>query len=151
MSIKGEISEAVRRLQVPNSEFSEIPESEARRLFAAFLARFTGGADVRWWWEMFSGPSSTWSPADGRGFERLTQIVPDPDELLWFVAEDDQLEFYPVYEASARVAQKIIGGCYGFEYYLISKDLKWLVCENHHDRLIAVGEEVTGRLSALAS
>ena len=151
MSIKDEIADAVRRLQLSTRQFSVVPDREARRLFAAFLARFTGGAGVRWWWERFTDPSSSWCPADGRGFERLIQIVPDPDELLWFVAEDDALEFFPVYETSARAAQQVIGECYGFEYYLIANDLGWLVCENHHNRLIVIGDQVAGRLRAMAS
>jgi hypothetical protein len=44
-----------------------------------------------------------------------------------------------VYDATPAVVQQIIGECYGFEYYLIAKNLSWLLCENHHDMVIAVG------------
>ena len=128
-----------------------MPEHESRQLFDRFLRRFTGGVDARWWWEHFTDPVSVWRPEDGHGFERLTLIVPDPGERVWFVAEDDELDHYPVYEATVRSAQLVIGNCYGFEYYLIAKDLSWLLCENHHDTLTAVGDGVRERLDALAS
>jgi hypothetical protein len=51
----------------------------------------------------------------------MPQIVPNPDELVWFIAEDSHLPHYPVFETSPNVATQIIGGCYGFEYYLIAK------------------------------
>jgi hypothetical protein len=62
------------------------------------------------------------------------------------VAEDDQLPFYPVFDGKPSAAQRVIGECCGFEYYLIAKDLTWLLCENHHDWLIAIGEQVRSRL-----
>jgi hypothetical protein len=49
------------------------------------------------------------------------------------------LPYFPVYDATPAVVQQIIGECYGFEYYLIAKNLSWLLCENHHDMVIAVG------------
>ena len=62
--------------------------------------------------------------------------------------EDDQLPFYPVYDSTPQAAQAVIGECYAFEYYLIAKDLSWLLCENHHDTLIGVGDEVRRRMAA---
>jgi hypothetical protein len=51
-----------------------------------------------------------------------------------------------VYDATPAAAQAVIGECYGFEYYLIAKDLSWLLCENHHDTLIGIGEVVRSRI-----
>ena len=91
-------------------------------------------------------PSTSVTFSDQQGFRRLCSIVPNPEEHVWFVAEDDELASYPVYEATPAAAQQVIGECYGSEYYLISKDLAWLLCENHHDRLIAVGAVVEQRM-----
>jgi hypothetical protein len=118
-------------------------------LFQRFLDRFTGGRDVRWWWEWFTLPDASKKFDDGSGFRRLKEIIPNPEESLWLVAEDDQLPFYPVYETTAGAAEAVIGECYGFEYYLIPKDLSWIVCENHHDVVIAAGTPVGQRLREL--
>ncbi len=63
--------------------------------------------------------------------------------------EDDQLPFYPVYEGTPEAIQAVIGECYGFEYYLVAKDLSWLICETHHDDMIAIGTEVEEHLRQL--
>jgi len=77
------------------------------------------------------------------------EIVPDPNERVWFIAEESRLPFYPVYEATPNAAQRVIEECYGFEYYLVAKDMTWLLCENHHGWLIGVGELICDRLCSL--
>jgi hypothetical protein len=139
MSIRDEIDDARRQLRLSTEQLAEVEDGRARELTTAFLARFTGGEDVRWWWEYFPMPAAAVHFDDGKGFTRITAIVPDPDERIWFVTEDDQLPYFPVYETTPAIAQQVIGQCYGFEYYLIAKDLGWLLCENHHDTLFATG------------
>jgi hypothetical protein len=48
--------------------------------------------------------------------------------------------------ASPENAVKIIGECFGFEYYLVAKDKSWLLCENHHNRVIGVGTPVVSAI-----
>ena len=83
------------------------------------------------------------------GWKYLSALVPNPNDSIWFIAEDDELPFYPVYEATPRAIEMLIGECSFFEYYLVAKDMSWLLCENHHDCLIGVGSQVTSRLSEL--
>ena len=79
------------------------------------------------------------------------EIVPDPSEHVWFIVEETNLPFYPVYDATTLAAQAVIGECYGFEYYLVAKTMTWILCENHHGRLIGVGNEICDRLGKLLS
>jgi len=139
MSIRNEIDEARERLGLSSEQLAEIENGRARALTAEILARFTGGIDTRWWWEHFTLPEATAQFTDGKAFTRITAIVPDPDESVWFVAEDNELPRFPVYETTPAVAQQVIGECYAFEYYLIAKDLGWLLCENHHDLMMGLG------------
>src|SRR5688572_14189368 len=98
MSIRDEIDDARRRLGLSTNQLAEVPESEARALTKVFLSRFTGGVDARWWWEHFTLPVATARFADGKGFTRIPAVVTDASERVWFVAEDDQLPYFPVYE-----------------------------------------------------
>ena len=139
MSIREEIDEARRRLGLSVGQLAAVEEGRARALTTKILARFTGGIDSWWWWEHFTLPAATAQFDDGKGFARITAVVPDPDERIWFIAEDDQLQPFPVYETTPAIAQSVIGECCAFEYYLIAKDLGWLLCENHHDVLMAIG------------
>ena len=40
---------------------------------------------------------------------------------------------------------------HGLEYYIVDKSLNWIIMENHHDILIAVGEPAETNLSKLKS
>ena len=84
-------------------------------------------------------------------FRIIPSLVPDKAELVWFIAEDDQLPFYPVYESNVQSIPQIVGKCYGFEYYIVQKQFDWLLCDNHHDTLIGVGKAVEMRIKALVA
>jgi hypothetical protein len=51
----------------------------------------------------------------------------------------DKRRNFPVYATTLAVAQQVIGECYAFEYYLVAKDLGWLLCANHHDLMMGLG------------
>ena len=104
------------------------------------------GRDRRWWWESFKKPSKSINFQNGLGFKELVSIVPNAEEIIWFVVEDDQSPYYPIYEASTTDIVKIIGECFAYEYYLIPKDKRWLVCETHHNSIVGVGNEVISNI-----
>lgn len=62
--------------------------------------------------------------------------------------EDDKLPTYPILDATPDEIMKIIGECFAFEYYLVPKSKGWLICENHHGRVIGVGTEVIRKMPA---
>jgi hypothetical protein len=73
-------------------------------------------------------------------FEHLDTIIPDLNRRVWFMVEDDQEPFFPIYDCAPKVICQIIREYFGFEYYVIDKDKDWLICENHHNRLIGLGD-----------
>jgi hypothetical protein len=148
VSTRAEINAAIQALELPSQTCRALPDAEAKVVFQQALDEFVGGDDRRWWWEAFTRKSVSRRVTDG--WRLLTTLVPEPDGLVWFIAEDTDLPFYPVYEATSVAIEKIIGECFGFEYYVIAKDMSWLLCENHHDLLIGVGEPVMSRLARLA-
>ncbi len=121
-------------------------KDEGGPLYDSLVTHFVDGGDRRWWWEAFSSPSESITYDDGKGFEKLSQLVPDPEEVIWFVVEDDDLPNYPIFEASTENVVKIIGECFAFEYYLVPRDKSWLLCENHHNRIIGVGKQVASSI-----
>jgi len=148
--VTNEISAAIRTLRLTNSEIRLVQAVEAERIYLTALARFVSGPDRRWWWEAFQLPHAWLELQDSSSFRLIPEIVPDPDERVWFLAEDDRLTYFPVYEVTPAVAVSVIAECYGFEYYLIAGNFQWLVCENHHNTVFAVGELVKSRLEALS-
>ena len=125
-------------------------KDEGASLYDSLVTHFVEGGDRRWWWEAFSHPSESITYDNGKGFEQLSQFVPDSKEVVWFVVEDDQLPYYPIFEASIENVTKIIGECFAFEYYLVPTDKSWLLCENHHNRIIGVGAQVVSAIQRVS-
>jgi len=124
------------------------PQSEA--VFRTALNHFVAGGDRRWWWEDFREPGKSLAFESGDGWRQVPRVVPNQNESVWFIAEDNSLPHYPVFETTPEVASLVIGECHGFEYYLVAKDLSWLLCETHHNVLCAVGAVVEARLQNAA-
>ena len=78
--------------------------------------------------------------------QHITEFVPDANEQVWFIVEDDSLPFYPVYDTTSAAIRAVIAECYGFEYYIVQREFEWLLCETHHNRMIGVGRVVEERL-----
>ena len=114
--ITEEIDNAIKKLSLEEEEFRQLPSAEAESLSQDLLITFVEGGDRLWWWESFSMPSKSIHFSDGKGFKRIIEIVPDKNEKVWFVIEKDILTFYPIYEATPELIQKVIGECYAFEY-----------------------------------
>ena len=145
-TIIDEIDRAVVTLNLSPEAMRHLQADESEKVFQSALNRFAASGDRRWWWEAFREQGASVEFKDGDGWKHLPQIAPNPSERVWFIAEDDQLSHYPVFETTPQVASAVIGECYGFEYYLIAKDLSWLVCETHHNVVCAVGQTVETRL-----
>jgi len=135
-----EVENAIRLLKLTKEV--NLVDSEGEAIYKSLIETFVEGGDRRWWWESFRDHSESITFDDGKGFERLAEFVPNKSEVVWFVVEDDQLPYYPIFEATTENIIKIIGECFAFEYYLVSKDKSWLLCENHHNRIIGVGKNV---------
>jgi hypothetical protein len=148
--ITDEIEAAIQGLNL-SGVVRQLPEEEAVPLHAKIQAAFVDIPGRRWWWEGFTQPCATAQFADDNGFTRLPLLVPLPKEPCWFVAEDTDSSLYPIYEATPEQAARIIGECFAFEYYLVAKNLQWLICENHHGRVIGMGEAVVAAIEAVAT
>lgn len=149
-TIVDEINQAVAKLGLSSSAMRQLPAQHSTDVYGAAMDHFVASGDRRWWWEDFRQAGMSVCFDDGQGWRLVPEVAPASDELIWFIAEDDSLPHYPVFETTPKVASLIIGECYGFEYYLVAKDLSWLLCENHHNVLCAVGAPVEARLKKAA-
>lgn len=144
-----EIDRALVSLQL-HGKVSRLSHAEADEVNRAVLSRFADGNDRRWWWEAF--PQSESVSFDGNlGYQIVPTLVPSIHERCWFIVEGQENGPYPVYDASPEEAVSIIGECFGFEYYIVPKDLSWLVCENHHGRVIGCGRSIEEAIRRVAT
>lgn len=140
MHTLSEVENAIKNLGLNNEVrlVSGNPQDTYNEIYTAFVSK----NDVYWWWEHFIDESESISFNDSMGFKAIGDLVPDTSEILWFIVEDSQLPHFPIFEASTNNIIKIIGECFAFEYYLVPKTKSWLLCENHHDYVIGVGEAI---------
>lgn len=99
-----------------------------------------------WLWEHFkldSFASETEKP-----YLRLEQLV-DPDESVWFFVNGDKDKFW-FFEGKIKAIVTVIReSSFIDELYIASKKYQWLICINHHDKLIATGEIMPDKLRQL--
>lgn len=140
-----EIQKATRTLGFTPEQFRRLTPDEAERVHQSALRHFVPRGQPRWWWEHFPASTGFHFP-DGDGWQHLVELVPNADERVWFIAEDFVAPEYSVWEASVGDIQAVIGECYHFEFYMIEQEHRWLLCENHHCVVVAVGREVEDKL-----
>jgi hypothetical protein len=137
--IKEEISIAIKSLGLTSEDIIGLDYETGKKIFSECLNHFVKSGDRRWWWEDFKQYSFSIDHYE-KPFEHLNELIPDLNKKVWLMVEDDQEEYYPIYDCNPKIIKDLIGECVGFEYYIIAKDKKWLICENHHSRLIGAGE-----------
>jgi len=139
--VNQEISNAIKTLNLTNKQIKLLDFGVGKKLYLELLEWFVKSGDRRWWWEDFNKESFDF-PDYEKPFEHLIEIIPESDKNVWLMVEDDQEDFYPIYDCHPLIIGKLIGECFGFEYYLIDKNKDWLICENHHNRLIGIGDKL---------
>lgn len=146
MSILTEINEALSSLALGAEDALVASEDVAAAVIAKSKTAFVSEGAYNWWWEAFREPTASLQVPDGCGWRVLAELVRDANERVWFIAEPEPEQASVVFDSTPEVISRNIGECYAFEYYLVAKDFAWLICENHHNVLIVVGESVMPRL-----
>ena len=103
-----------------------------------------------WWWEALREPVAFIQPSAPAA--TLRGLV-TPGEAVWFVAQSNssskRLGNFWLYESTIEPICALLQEIPPFEYYVVSKKLEWLVCENHHGHLIASGEPMVAKLERM--
>lgn len=148
---RGHVAEAVKTLQIPESNFWLVSLYQYEDILVSILNEFTDlgnkGLNCGWWWNDFNQPKASFHLAYPPGI--LEQLIP-PEEIVWFIPEDSfyqkQNGLHWVYEGKLKTVVAVIGEMYAFEYYIASKKFKWLLGETHHDVLVGTGNYIVERI-----
>lgn len=139
-SPEDEFEKAIITLDLGTDTVSKLHDELNRELYFELLSHFVESGDRRWWWEDFK----SWFifKKIDQPHQHLPEIMPDLSKKVWLMLEDDQKTYFPIYDIEPLMISKLLDECFGFEYYVISKDLDWLLCETHHRDLIGVGKKI---------
>ncbi|MDH7447590.1 DUF6756 family protein [Aquimarina sp. 2201CG14-23] len=138
-TVKTEIAQAIKTLKLKQEDICLV--SDVKSLYLELLVHFVKSGDRRWWWEDFKQEAFYFKEYEFP-FQQIINIIPKNVDTVWLMVEDDEEKYYPIYNCKPSVIAQLIGECTAFEYYVIDKNKQWLLCENHSDQLIGVGEQL---------
>jgi hypothetical protein len=142
-----EVERAIAELRLEGT-LRAVSAAEALELYGALEGRFADRRGACWIWEHLRARPGSRCFTDEKPFTRLPVSVPiASEELLFFPGSDEHPPC--AFRGTIDVITRVLGNCFAFEYCVAPPAMDWLVCENHHDVLFAVGEVVEARLAAL--
>lgn len=103
-----------------------------------------------WLWTDFKLDTFSLSNLKDRPELYLDKLV-NQAETVWYIvketiSEGDKFWFY---EGKIKSIQVVIDETWFSELYIVSKKYEWLICINHHDVLIATGNDMPEKLRKL--
>ncbi|MBN9392987.1 MAG: hypothetical protein J0I20_33455 [Chloroflexi bacterium] len=143
------IAQALQNLGLNKADLREVPPLEAKAILKTIKDHFCTRQNARWWWEYFRTNLPQYSHGLREAYLLLEHIIPVKTENVWFVVEEDNSNGFRLFSGTVSNIQKVIGESSYFEYYLVAFDFRWLICETHHNNLIAVGDEVVAKFKDL--
>jgi len=129
------VNQAIRMLQTNVSSIHQLSDEAASQLVKSIHEVFANN-NSRWLWDSLNYPIARAYYEDGQGFKHLLQYVPANTPNVWFLIVDDEDHSSSIFDIHPFLVPLILSECYYFEYYLIDKNLEWLICENDHNEII---------------
>ena len=152
---KSELMQSVNEdrylLELIKEQLRQIDDAQQRDVLDR-LKQFLGVRHHRLWkWEELNRAYTSIQFEDPQSLPYLGQLVPDPQEPVWFLFHVWTLSGPPVYEGTIVEIGKIIKERNNLQCYIIAKHFSWLVAKNHRNEVIAIGEEVERNLNQLSN
>jgi len=148
------ILEAARELDLGSEAFRQVSpgqwESVLKNIFEKFAN--TSETGVTWLWENLKNQGVSFQTDNGLNY---IDSLFESETNVWVLFEDwdgtKKNGNYWVFEGNYDSTVDLLNNMHGIEYYIVDRKLNWMIIENHHDILIAVGEPAESRLLELKS
>lgn len=151
-TIRDEINEVKKTLNLSDDELNLTRLTKYQEILHSIREKFTtlkANKIRNWWWDSFINPYFYFYPKNIN--HALAFLVPEK-ESVWFVIDDETktLEPYWLYEGKIHSIIAVLNELPFCEYYIISKHLDWILCENHHNILIGCGDSMIEKMKTLS-
>lgn len=148
------LMEAASAAGIPPERFQPVGQARWRALLAEILGRFTRHRDQHpWLWDDLKEVPSTLALGEPAESLRALPLVLPERTPAWFLAEDfsggKRHSAFWLFDTDTDALVHVLGEHHLFEYAVVGRHLEWLVAENHHNTLFAVGEPVVSRLEVV--
>jgi len=103
-------------------------------ILSEIQAKFIIGNPRAWWISLSTAPTVR-TFHDNTGHLHLCKLAPDHSGDIWFIIDEDNEEKL-IFSAPLNKIPSVLENCRFFEYYIVDKDLKWIIAENDHGDLL---------------
>ncbi len=130
------IAEAAAALELGSEQLRRLDQAAAAEVVARVRERFVAGDPRVWWMSLRLPYTSHPAPRDPEDDPRA--LFPVQVERCWLMPDPDEHDELPVYELDPAQLMPLLGECPFFEYYLIDRELRWLLVETEHNQIQVV-------------
>lgn len=134
-SFESELFNALRKCGLSDHE----PKNK-HELLQKIQNAFIIGNPRAWWTHLRPKPLVR-NYEDDDGYLHLGEFAPPSTNYVWFVVDEDNEKKY-LFDIPITSIPNVVKDCRYFEYYIISKDLSWLLAENDHGSLLFVNRNI---------
>lgn len=152
VKLRDEINFIIKELQLIEEDFQLVRLSKYKQILNSIHKKFTNYKETqinkKWWWSSFLEPKHYFHPENV--FKTLPLLI-DNKETVYFIIEDErkEKENFWLYEGKLPAIISVLKELPFAEYYIVSKKLDWIICENHHNYLIGSGEIIVEKMKFL--
>lgn len=104
----------------------------------------------RAWWLSFSTKPTIQVFDDNSAPMHLSELAPASTKDIWLIVDEDNENKY-IFSAPLEKVPHILDECRYFEYYIVDKELTWILAENDHGDLLLSEINEKNRLPRLNS
>lgn len=146
------VLEAARELDLASEAFLQVGPGKWEPVLKSIFEKFanTSETGVTWLWQHLKDHGVI--AQTGNSLSYIGSLF-EPDSKVWVVFEDwDRTKKNGncgVFEGNYGAAIGVLTNMHDIEYYIVDRELNWMIMENHHDILIAVGEPAESRFLEL--
>lgn len=126
------LDEVTRAASATGTPMALLPTNEANIVRNLIIERFTNGR-TGFLWEYFPDQVSIGTP---NGWRWIDDFVQGAKAIMFFL--DWQEPAIVQFEQGSRIVP-VLEEVFGFEFYITSPEVDYVICHNHHDVLIATG------------
>ena len=146
-----ELLQAAQELNLGQDDFDLVDSETAKSVIPKIFANFTTteNLNVAWIWEYLNRRGT--GLQTGYALE-IIQPLFKPEDQVWLLTEDHAGEkekgnFWLFKGKYGAVIETLLNH-WGLEYYIFDLHLNWMIFENHHECLRAIGEPAETLLKA---
>ncbi|GGK24425.1 hypothetical protein GCM10008955_17520 [Deinococcus malanensis] len=151
--MRAHVREALQDAGLSHSDLVPVRLTRYQAVLERVLETFTTfgvrGENRLWLWEGFKGSRVSTPVEDGPSV--MAQLLA-PHDLVWLLLEDwegtKKRGNYWVFEGEVQSVTAVLKHLFHVEYYVVDREFAWLLCENHHGVMTAVGRTMPERLQA---